>query len=109
MAYGDTSVAWVDDSTVDASLSGVEFFEERSKYRVAVFSLKYLSPTEGVTRALRLTQNRGVTKDVLFVFDPDNKQLMQQRSFVGRFQELSPLEYVQFGLTSMAFKIKELV
>ena len=109
MSYGDTSLAWVDPTVVDTSLDGTEYYEERSKYREAVFTLKYMSNTEGVTMALRMTQNRGVSGDVLYVFDPANPQLLQQRSFVGRLEELSPLVYSQFGLTSMAFKIKELV
>lgn len=107
--YSDTSLGWVDPTIVDTALDGTEYYEQRSKYREAVFSLKYMSGTEGVGMALKLTQNRGVSGDVLFVFDPANKQLLQQRSFVGRLEALNPLVYSQYGLTSMAFKIKELV
>jgi len=107
--YGQTSIGWQDPSIVDTALDGTEYYEERSMYREAIFTLPYLSPTEGVTRALNLTRNRGITGDLLYIWDPTNIQLLQERSFVGRLESLSPLVYTQYGLTSMAFKIKELV
>lgn len=108
MIYG-ASLSWVDPSIVDSALDGTKWFEERTKNRIAVFQLKYMRPLEGVNKALLLTQLAGITKDVLFIFDPADAQLMQQRSFVGRLSELSPLEWWMFRLTSMAFKIEETV
>lgn len=107
-SYGAT-VGWVDPTIVDTSLNGTEYFEERAKYREVVFKLEFMNEAEGVNRAMHLSQNRGVSKDVLFIWDPDNAYLMQQRSFVGRLEELSPLEFPQWSITSMGFKIKELV
>jgi len=108
MIYG-ASLAWVDPSVVDKALDGTKWFDKRTKNRIAVFQLKYMKPVEGVNKALLLTQMAGITEDVLYVFDPNNAQLMQQRSFVGCLSELSPLEWWMFGLTSMAFKIEESV
>lgn len=109
MSYGETSLGVTDPTTVDTALDGTEYYELRGKYREAVFTLKYMGNVEGVTQALRMTQNRGVSGDVLYVFDPGNVQLLQQRSFVGRLEKLSPLVYAQYGITSMAFQIKELI
>jgi hypothetical protein len=108
MAFG-ASIASVDPSVIDTALDGTEYFELRSKYREVTFSLKAMSVEEGINKAFRLTQNRGVTGDVLFVWDPASPQYSQQRSFVGRLETLNPLGFPSPGLTTMDFKIKELV
>jgi len=107
--YGNASISWVDPSVVDTALGGTEYFEPRSMYREVTFTLPYLGLVEGVSKAFGLTRNRGVTGDFLFIWDPAVPQLMQQRSFVGRLESINPLDYPMFNLTSMAFKIKELV
>lgn len=108
MVYG-ASLAWVDPSVIDKAMDGTKWADRRTKNRLVVFQLKYMKHVEGVNKALLLTQMAGITEDILYIFDPDNAQLMQQRSFVGCLSELSPLEWWMFGLTSMAFKIEESV
>lgn len=108
MVYG-ASIQWVDPSIVDTALDGTKWFDKRTKYRQQIFQLKYMKYSEGANKALLMTQQLGLTGDMLFVFDPSDQQLMQQRSFVGTLAELSPLEFWMFRLTSMAFKIEELV
>jgi hypothetical protein len=108
MLYG-AGIQWVDPSVINKSLDGTKYMEKRTKYRQVIFQLKYMKPIEGVNKALLLTQQAGITGEVLYIFDPSDLQLMQQRSFVGTLSELSPLEWWMFGRTSMAFKIEEAV
>lgn len=108
MSYGAT-IAWNDPSIVDTSLDGTEYYEERPKFRTITFTLDNMKYNEGINKALLMTLERGVTKDFLFVFDPSNQQLLQQRSFVGRLSQLSQLEHPTFGRTSMAFALKEVI
>lgn len=108
MIYG-ASIQWVDNSTVDRAMDGTKWFNKKTPYRQVVFQLKYMKPAEGVNKALQLTQQVGVTGEVLYIFDPSDAMLLQQRSFVGNLSELSPCEWWMFGLTSMSFKIEEAV
>ncbi len=108
MTYGDTSLGWTDPTIVDFSLDGTEYYEDRPKYREITFVLKAMSYEEGVNKALKLAQNRGVSGDILFVFDPENARLLQQRSFIGRLSELSPLAFTNVNMTQMPFKVKEI-
>lgn len=103
------SIGVVDPTIVDEALDGTEHFEDRTRYRQVIFKLPYLGVSEGVNKALLMDLDRGISGDVLFIWDPDAGALMQQRSFLGRFQELSALEFPQVTLTSKAYKIKELV
>lgn len=108
MSYGVT-IAWNDPSVVDVSLDGTEYYEQRPKFRTVAFTLDNMEYAEGVNKALLMGTDRGVTKDVLFIFDPSDPKLLQQRSFIGRLTQLNPLEHPRFNRTSMAFALKEII
>lgn len=107
------NIAYEDATTVDTSLSGVEFFDPREPVRVVRFTLAHLSPEEGLGRALELTRRAGISREVFFVWDPDDKSYGSQRNFLGRLRQLQGLETVKMMLGgsfihSMPFEIKEI-
>lgn len=108
MSYG-AQFQVVDPSIVDRALSGTKWYEKRSKYRQAVFTLKYMDEAEAINKAFMLDWLAGVTEDVLYVWDPEEPRFLQQRSFVGCISELSPLEAWTLDLHSHAYKIEESV
>ncbi|KHK02790.1 hypothetical protein [Desulfovibrio sp. TomC] len=107
-SYG-VSLAWESATLTEASLSGAEHFEERPPYRVVSFRLDYMDRIEATNQALAMTRALDISGEVFFVFDPANPLLMQQRSFLGRLRQLSPLEHVACNINGMAFEIKEVV
>lgn len=108
MSWGAT-IQWVDPSLIDIALDGTELYEQRTMYRKASISLDWMSKNESVNNALWMTKARGITGDLLFIWDPTDGQNLQQMSFVGRFDQLSALSFPSYGITSMPFSIKELV
>ncbi len=108
MEYGAT-MQWVDPTVVDRVMSGAKVFEQRPKYRQAVFTLKTMEIDEGVNKALASTCILGVSGELLYIFDPADKTKLQQTSFIGTLSELSPLNWHFYSLTSMSFKIEEVV
>jgi hypothetical protein len=107
-SYGG-SLAYEDPTTVDTSLGGAEYFDERSPYRVMRFTLGFLDEkTEGFAKALDIVRRAGISGEILVIPDPDDKDNGQRRNFMGRLRQLSPLEQAMFQLNSMAFEIKEL-
>jgi len=70
-----------------------------------------MTPAEGVTQALAMCQQLGISGELLYIDDPDpqNSFLFQQTSFIARLEELSPLQRSFFNNDSMAFKLKEVV
>lgn len=101
------------DTTIEKSLSGAEFFDEREPVRVLSFTLANMDESEAYAKALELTRRAGISKEILVIFDPDDTEFSAQRNFVGRFEQLNPLELLAMlasgGQThSMPFQIKEL-
>jgi len=107
-AYG-ADLGYQDPTPVDTSLSGAEFFDVRSKYRVFRFGLQYITSSECYDYALQLQRLAGVSGEVLLVPDSDDTALMPVRAFVGRLRTLSGIKQSQPTAYDAAFEIKELL
>ncbi len=107
--YGATSIAWETTTEIQAAISGAEYFDRRTPYRVARFSTEYMSETEGMAYAFEIQRQMGLDGEVFFVHDPDDVANALRRQFLGRLRELSPVEYPYVGLTKTGWEVKELL
>lgn len=108
MSYG-AGIAWEDPSTVDEAMSGTEFFGERRVYRVARFTISGLGQDEAYGRAFDLQRRVGVTKEVMFIYDPDDTLHAVRRQYRGRLRQLSQIENPTLDVHSIAWEVKELL
>lgn len=108
-SYGG-SLAYQDPTPVDTSLSGAEYFDVRSKYRVLSFSLEYITETEAYSYALELQRLAGTSGEVLVMPD-GGSDIGQQplRSFVGRLSQIGAVSQPQPNTYSVNFEVKELL
>ena len=107
-SYG-ASLGYQDPSPVDVSLSGAEFFDTRSKFRVFDFDLEYIQGTEAYGFALELQRIAGTSGEVMVVPDPEDFSNMPIRAFVGRMSQLGPVKQPQPQAYSCSLSIKELI
>ncbi|MFD1189758.1 hypothetical protein [Phenylobacterium conjunctum] len=107
--YGATSIAWETTTEIQAAISGAEYFDRRTPFRVARFSTEYMSETEGMSYAFEIQRQMGVDGEVFYVHDPDDVSHALRRQFLGRLRELSPVEYPYVGLLKTAWEVKELL
>lgn len=91
MSYGAAS-GWEDKSTVEESLSGVEYFDQRPVYRVFKASIDWMNYAEGFGQYYEMQRKLGVTGEVLVIPDAADKLNFISRSFLGRPRALSLLE-----------------
>lgn len=107
--YG-ASLGYQDPTPVETSLSGAEYFDIRSKFRVMQFELDYISDTEAYNYALDLQRVAGISGEVLVM--PDGGEDVGQqplRSFVGRLRQIGPVTQPQPSAFSVKFEVKELL
>ena len=107
-SYG-AALGYQDPTPVDTSLSGAEFFDARSKYRVFQFGLQYILGTEAYSYALELQRLAGVSGEVLVIPDQADATYSTARSFVGRMRQLGSITQPQQSAYSVNFEIKELL
>jgi hypothetical protein len=106
-AYG-ASLGYETNTGVETSLGDVEFFEPREPLRSMNFTLDALPEGEGYGRALELTRQAGIHREVVVIPDPEDQAQALRRNFLGRLRQLSRLEQPYWQTTSMGFEIKEI-
>lgn len=107
-SYG-AGLGYQDPTAVDTSLSGAEFFDVRSRYRVFNFELQYIANAEAYVQALELQRLSGTSGEVLVVPDSADTANQPARSFVGRLVQLAPITQPQPSTFNCAFQVKELL
>lgn len=103
------SIGYNSRSTVSEAQDGTEYFDERTAYRVANFSLSAIDVDEAMGQAFDIMRRVDISREVLFVYNPDDTVNLLRRTFLGRLRELSPIEQPYSHLYSTSFTIKELL
>lgn len=107
-AYG-AGLGYQDPTPIDVSLSGAEYFDVRSKFRVFEFELQYILGSEAYSNALELQRLSGTSGEVLVVPDKDDTANVPVRSFVGRLLQIGPVFQPQPSAYTVKMQIKELL
>lgn len=109
MSYG-VGLGWESPTEVQQAISGAEYFDERTPYRVVKFETAVMTEADAFDNASEIMRRMGLSGEVLFVWDPDDTTQALRRSFLGRLRQLSPIEYPYSGLdrTKTGWEIKEL-
>jgi hypothetical protein len=107
--YG-AGLGYQDPTPVETSLSGAEYFDVRSKFRVMNFSLEYMTDTEAYSYALELQRVAGISGEVLVMPDGGTDIGLQPiRSFVGRLRQIGSVTQPQPSAFNVNFEVKELL
>ena len=109
MIYG-ASVGIGTDTTKTRSRGGVDYYDRKEPLRSARFQLDVLTEAEAFTDVFDLQWDRGIDREILFVFDPsDTGVLLKKRSWLATIRELSPIEFPYFNNHQTAFAVEEVL
>jgi hypothetical protein len=103
------ALGYIDDSVIETALAGSEYFDVRPVRRTAALRFEALTDAEAWTQMLDMQRLRGITGEVLFLWDPDDPAYTLQRSFLGRQEQLNPIEAARYGANALALKLRELI
>lgn len=108
LSYG-ASLAWETGTIVKPAASGKEYFNPQTPYRVARFSLDFLTQDEAFSRAFELQRKAGIDKEILYIHNPDDTVHALRRRFLGRLRTLGPIEDPYYKINKTSFEVKELL
>jgi len=91
----------------EETVGGAEVYDARRVRRIAMGSLEQMPEDEAFDEWFRLKMRHGKTRQLFFVWDPDDTTYLHRRAFPGTLQELSAIEAPYHGRMASAFKIKE--
>lgn len=108
IGYG-AAQSWEDLSQVQTSPTGADFADERPKRRAIRCNLQYVPQNEGLIFVSDLQARLGTTRQLFFIFDPDDAANLHRRTFLCRMRSLTPLEYAVFGHVGTGFDLLETI
>lgn len=108
MAYG-VDIGWSTDTQVQKARSGAQYFDERTPQRSVNFAVNNMTLSQALARAFELQRRAGVSKEILYIFDPDDAVQALRRQFLGRIRQLSQIEFPDYGIHNTGFNIEELL
>lgn len=108
IAYG-AQHGFLTDTQVDTALGGRRIYNRQPTIRTLQFALQHLPADEAYANAFDLIRDAGIDRQLFFIFDPDNNELMHRRAFAATLSQLTPLQYPYFDNISAAFELREVV
>lgn len=105
----DAGLGFEDPTPIDVALSGAEYFDVRSRFRVFDFELQFIQASEAYSSILDLQRLAGVSGEVLVIPDRDEPTTQPIRAFLGRLRQLSQVRQPQPSAFTVAFQAKELI
>lgn len=105
MDYG-AAVGWRDETGVQTSRSGAEFFDVRNPYRFATFTTGFMSKSEGMT-VFDIQRRSGTHREITFQYDPADLQQSLRLSWCGRLEQLDPIAHPYPATHSTGWQVKE--
>lgn len=98
---------WETKTQIREALSGSEYFDRRTPYRVVGFTTEAMDVDEAFGNAFEIQRRAGLDGEVVFMLDPDDTLHALRRQYLGRLRELSPIENPYPDLHRTAWEIKE--
>lgn len=107
-AYGN-DLGWTDVSNSEESHGAVEFFDERPLRRGSAFSFEGIDPDTALEIVFDMQAQLGKTRQLFWVFDPEDTYHLYRRCFLATLTELDRLKYPQLNLTVAPVQLKEVL
>lgn len=102
------SIGYESATVVDTAISGAEYFDKRESYRVAKFTLDHLTDAEALLNN-DIMKLSGTDNEILYIWDDEDTENLQKRSFLGRLRSLSPIVQPYYNKHQTSYEIKELL
>jgi hypothetical protein len=98
-----------DDTQVQTTAGGADFFDQRARRRIVRFSINNLPQAEALAWANDMQHALGISGQVFFVYNPDDPENWRRRCFLSRMSTLSPLVAAVHGRLDTTFELTEII
>lgn len=106
MEYG-AKLGWETSSSRTETDGGAAIYNERVRRRTFSCVIGHLPEAEALENPFDIQRDLGTTKQLMFVFDPDDTTHMHRRSFLAVMKELSALDFPYYGRNTVPIGLIE--
>lgn len=96
-----------DQTQVESSIGGEEYFDVRKRFRVHRYDLEYLNTQEAYSRVIDMYKLAGISGEILVVQDSSDVTNGFRRNFLCRMRNLQPVTDKYYGVKSVQMELKE--
>ena len=107
--YGDVQMSYEEQTERATANDGTDFFYQRRKRRLANIGFSNISEQDAIHAMFGLQRTQGISGEVIFTYDRSPNTYYVQRTFVGRLQQLDPLNQQNFGLYQAQINLREVI
>lgn len=109
IAQGGLNIGWETRTSSQETISGSEYFQKRTPYRVATFTLDKLTEDEAFAKAFEIQRRAGIDQEILYIHDPADTAHSLRRRFLARLRQLSAIEFPYGNFNKAGFELRELL
>jgi hypothetical protein len=106
--YG-ASMGFTTRTRVDTTLSGRRVYDERPVARQVSMNLGAVPLEEGITQVYEASIRQNINKQIFFIFDPDDVELLYRRSFLATQEQLGGYSHPFFNRIDAPFTLLEVL
>jgi hypothetical protein len=104
------NIGFEDNSQTIAGLDGTTFYNEKPLLRFANFTLACLNEIEAFQSIYEINRMCGTTKEVIYIYDPNDTYNILRRRFMGTMRKMPAIEQPEaYNNFSASFEIKEVI
>lgn len=107
--YGDVQLNYEEQTERSTANDGTDFFYKKKKRRLAAVNFTNISEEAAYARLFGMLRTQGVDGEIVFSYDREPNAYYVQRTFVGRLQQLDPLNQQSFGLYQSQINLREVI
>lgn len=107
--WSGNGLTFEDNTQVEVSLGGVEYFDRRLAKRVFTFGFDAIRHQEAFAAQYDIIRRLGADGEILVIPDPADAPNLLKRSFIGRLVSWGGLTQVKVGRIASNYQVRELL
>lgn len=109
LIYGQTSLGFLSNTKVKTTNSKRRLYQPKRNQRLMPFEIQNLPVREAFSSFFDMQGSLDIHKQLFFIFDPDDIELMHRRAFLSTIRELNPLQFPYFDVNNVPLELIEVI
>lgn len=109
MAYNSTTLGIISNTKVATTNSKRRIYNPKRNQRLLQMEIHNITYAESFANYFNMQGSLDIYKQFYMIFDPDDTELMHQRSYAATFRTLNPLQFPYFSVNHIPLEALEVI
>lgn len=108
-SYTGTNIGFLTETSLQTTLGGRRIYGEEPIARLVAVSIPRIDEQESFGEAFDIQWIGGISKELFFIFNPQDTILMHRRAFLANLQQLNALQFPSFNANNLNYEVVEVL